>query len=406
MKVGTPGFLGSRLREARESRGLTTVALADLVGVSRAAISQYELGHALPRPEVMERLVDVLRFPASFFMSRRPGPSPKFVYYRSLASASKTARARAEHRLSWVYRDIVPFLTESVRFPTVNYPSFNGPSDPAVLRDDEIERCATEARRFWGLGNGPISNVVWLLENNGTIVVRGETGAEALDSFSAWVDDRPYVYVGTDKTAGVRNRFDVAHELGHLLLHRNVPPATASRAAEHALIEKQAHRFAGAFLLPQRGLGSLYAPTLNAFRYLKQHWHVSISAILHRCTDLGLVDSEQSKRLWVMMARRGWRREEPLDDVIPVEEPRLLRTAFELLVQRQPNLRSSFGTQIGLSDSDVEELGSLPAGFLSDDPPPVELVDFKRSPRRKTEPHEPRDNVVTLIQPAVGESSD
>lgn len=89
---------------------------------------------------------------------------------------------------------------------------------------------------------------------------------------------------------------------------------------------------------------SLYAPTLNAFRYLKQHWLVSISALIHRSEDVGLIDPEQAKRLWIAMARRGWRRDEPLDDVIPVEEPRLLRTAFELVVDKQPDIRGEVGS--------------------------------------------------------------
>ena len=162
-------------------------------------------------------------------------------------------------------------------------------------------------------------------------------------------------------------------------------------------MERQAHLFAGAFLVPEGPLSrSLYSPTLNAFRYLKQHWLVSISALIHRSEDVGLIDAEQARRLWIALSRRGWRREEPLDDSIPIEEPRLLRTAFELMTQRAPEMRTAIGAQLGLDDDDIEELSALPAGFLSDTPPPIELVDFGRVVDRRPTSGSFEGTILTL----------
>lgn len=40
-----------------------------------------------------------------------------------------------------------------------------------------------------------------------------------LDAFSVWFDNKPFIFLSSDKDTNVRIRFDIAHELGHLLMH-------------------------------------------------------------------------------------------------------------------------------------------------------------------------------------------
>src|SRR5262245_27483158 len=225
MKPGTPGFVGTRLREAREARGLTAISLADLLGVTRAAVSQYENDLQSPRPEVMKRICDCLNLPLRFFLRpvvERPTPTS---FYRSMSAATKAARIRAEKRREWL-REIVLYLREYIVLPTVHFPVFNFPSNPQLISDDDIESVATMARQFWNLSNGPIANVVRLLENNGSIIARDYFEVKTLDAFSRWdgMDNIPYVILSADKDSAARSRTDIGHELGHLLLHRNVNP--------------------------------------------------------------------------------------------------------------------------------------------------------------------------------------
>src|SRR5262245_3375022 len=124
MKVGTPGFVGERLKEAREARFLSAIALADLVGVSRQAISLYENGVKTPSPDVMHSLAQVLNLPEIFFC-RLLGEADRdnAVFWRSMSAATKTARTRAKMRYRWI-RNIVSYLREFIAFPVVNLPKF------------------------------------------------------------------------------------------------------------------------------------------------------------------------------------------------------------------------------------------------------------------------------------------
>lgn len=377
MKLGTPGFVGGRLREAREARGLSQTALAEILGVTRAAVSQYESGSATPRFEILEQISRVLNFPPHFFSRPLPQRAEPTVFYRSMNSATKAARTKAERRFLWMADDFVPYLGQFVELPPVNFPDLPLPENPQAMSDEQIEDAAATVRRYWGLGEGPISNVVWLLENNGAIVTRGYLEAADLDSFCAWVENRPYVFLNADKQSAARSRFDVAHELAHLVLHRGVESRRLARTAEHAIYERQAHRFAGAFLLPAGSfLDAVYMPTLDAFRALKPIWRVSIAMMIMRAEHLNLIAPEQSRRLWIAYSRRGWKRGEPLDRDLPVEEPRLQRSAFELLIEEGVQTPDDILLNLGISSTDVEAIAGLQPGYVSEPAPAARLLQF------------------------------
>src|SRR5579872_5997312 len=320
--IGTPGFIGARLIQAREARGLSAISLADLIGVRSANISNYESGKQSPSPEVMSRIVEILKQPLPFFM--RPVRSGEIEpWWRAMSSATKSARARALARHVWLL-EIADYLLEYVDFPIANLPDFDLPTDVQNITNNDIEDIATECRRFWRLGAGPIADIVLLLENNGVIVSRGELGAENLDAYSHWPtnSEHPFIFLGSDKASAVRSRHDASHELGHLILHRHIDVKAIRNPALFKLIEEQAHRFAAAFNLPAQGFANqLWAPTLDAFMALKPHWKVAMSAMIMRCEQLGILSSEQVRRSWINMSRRGWRRQEPLDERLAPEQP-------------------------------------------------------------------------------------
>ena len=314
MRLGTSRFVGARLREAREARGLTAISLADLIGVSRLAVSQYEYGPQSPSPETMARITQVLNVPLRFFIEVRPPEQAELgaVFYRSLSTATKGARVRAERRFQWL-KDIVAYLRGLVEFTAVNFPDLGLSRDPVNIRDEQIEEAARDLRRAWGIGDGPISNVAWLLENNGAVVARQELGAAKLDAFSEWSETErtPYIVLGADKSSAVRSRHDAAHELAHMILHRFMDDLPQG---SFKMIEEQAHRFAGAFLLPAKTFAGDFCPNLDALCSMKITWRVSIQAMIVRAGNLGLIDDDQKTRLFVNLSRRGWRMREPYDD--------------------------------------------------------------------------------------------
>jgi Zn-dependent peptidase ImmA (M78 family)/transcriptional regulator with XRE-family HTH domain len=365
MRPGTPGFIGARLRAAREARGLTASSLADLIGVTRAAVSQYENGQQSPSPLVLQQISLKLNLPSHHFL--RPLPSNGgVIFYRSLTSATKGARAKAEQRYAWL-REIVQYLRRYVKFPPVNVPEFRSAKHPASIDDNSIEKFAKETRRHWSLGDEPITNVSWLLEKQGIVTARQELDSPKLDAFSHWcaADGVPYVVLNSEKASAVRSRFDAAHELAHLALHRQVGPSVFSNRSTFSLIEEQANRFSGALLLPEEPFAEdVYAPTLDAFRALKPKWRVSVGVMIKRAAQIGMVSKEAEQRLWINYSRRGWRQREPLDNELQPELPQFLRRCVELLVSKGVVVRHDLPFQLALFASDLESLIGLERGYF------------------------------------------
>lgn len=376
MTAGTPGFIGERLKEAREARGLTAASLAQLLGITRSAISLYETGNSSPQPDAMRRIADKLNLPISFFLRPVENDVVDTIFYRSMSSTTKMARLSAEHHYNWVKKIIIPYLRQYVSLPKVNVPSLPISGEPRDLTDRQIELLAVDARRYLGLGDGPISNVTLLLENNGVIISKIELSAPTLDGFSAWCseDSTPYIVLSTEKDSAARWRFNIAHELGHLILHKHLDRKRLNNASDFKLIEDQAYRFAAAFLLPATAFAKdLYTHTLDALRSLKPKWIVSISMMIKRTQDLQIITRDDARRMWINYNRRGWKPEEPLDSVLPIEKPRLLRRAFELIVENNLQLPEQIMATLSLAPSDIESLANLHPGFFHESLPIVSL---------------------------------
>jgi Zn-dependent peptidase ImmA (M78 family)/DNA-binding XRE family transcriptional regulator len=376
MPIGTPGFSGQRLREAREARGLSAISLAELLGVHRQSISQYEHDQSSPSRDRLYEIAARLNVPARFFLQPPRIFNPITVYYRSQSAAGKGERSKAEQRLRW-FGDIADYLAGFVEFPPVFFPRAD--FGPGPLSRETIEQAASETRTFWGMGTGPIGSVVGFLEVHGAIATRGIVETETIDAFSArFPGDRPYLFLGADKDSASRSRFDAAHELGHTVLHRE---RRVTNKTERAQAEQEAQWFASAFLLPADSFAAdLHSLTLDAMVLTKEHWGVSVGAMIHRLADLGITTEQESRRLWMARAKRGWHRREPLDDEQPVEQPQVVRRALELIIHEGVRSKEQVLGDLPFQAADIESLAGLPAGYFTDAAPPVRLLD--RSSRR------------------------
>lgn len=397
MPSSTPGFQGKRLVQAREARGLSAVNLADLLGVSTTSISQYERGVQSPRPEIMEAISAKLNLPvARFLLPVLPQRSGR-IDYRSMASATKSARIRAERKFEW-FKEIVQYAEDYFTFPDVDIPHFDIPPDFRKLTFERIEAIASETRQYFQIPSGPVPHLINILEKHGVVVAKGNLEAETLDAFSEFLEHwRPFIFLGADKNVAVRSRFDAAHELAHLVLHRDVEKKHLVIKKDFKILETQAHRFASAFLLPENEfLEDLWAPTLDAFRTLKGRWKTAIAAMIKRCEDLDVLSENQARRLWVNLGRRGWRKREPLDDSIPVETSSFLRQCFELLVMENVKTKREIMDDLMLSQADIEELASLSKGFLTERSAPA---DVKPIPKFGITSSRPKDGELGKVIP-------
>lgn len=372
MPPSSPGFVGSRLREAREARQMTAVVLSELIGITPSGISLYERGRNSPSPDVLQRILTALNFKHEFFFRPEEGGADNIgqtIFERSRSSATKATRKRAQHRRVWL-RETLQYLDRFIKLPEPNLPSNMYQTNWLSISDANIEAIARDTRRFWNLGDGPISNVTLLVENQGIVVTAIEMNANNLDAFSTWdrADNRPYIVLGSDAQSAFRTRFNVCHELGHLILHRDVSPSDFSDRRFFKIIESQADKFAAAFLAPAMTFSpDILSPSLEVFRILKPKWRTSIKMMIHRAQELDIIDRDEARRLYINYNRRGWNREEPLDRDYQVEEPRLVRKAFEAVIENSLIERTQVAAALPFNQEDIEQLANLPFGYLSDD---------------------------------------
>ncbi|QKV78165.1 ImmA/IrrE family metallo-endopeptidase [Amycolatopsis sp. Hca4] len=345
-------FDRSRLRMARELRGLTQVQLAREAGsVTAASVSQFEKGHTRPATATLQRLAVALRVPLSFFAApaRPPAQEELAGFFRSLRSTSPRDRQQA---LAYVHlaRELALELEKYVALPTLDLPRVplgEGPS----LQATDIEQAATQVRRHWNIPDGPIPDVVRMLEINGMIVVRFKVSIEKVDAFCVNFPDRPVVALGADKGLRDRSRFDAAHELGHLILHGN-----QSQIGDK-VTEGQAHAFAAAFLMPASDIKHELPTKLDwpTLLQLKAKWHVSLAALLVRAKTLGVMSEHVYTQAWKALSARGWRKIEPGPLGNP-EVPVLLQRALKLLETTTGVSYSEFLRRAGLPEADVTTL--------------------------------------------------
>lgn len=385
MRTGVAGFQSERLKQLRLAFGITQTSLAEMVGRASGNISKWENGLQIPEAEAFQRLCEVFGVSENWLLEEQIVTSEATpFFFRSQISATSTARDIAEVRLEWL-QDISYKLQESLEFVEVNVPHLEE-SNCKLISDQEIEQIATKCRQAWGLGIAPIPNVVQVMENAGIVCARTTLGHLKMDGVSNWyeLDQRPYVLLVADKANGIRNRFDAAHELGHVVLHRHI--SKEQYESNYTLLESQAHRFASAFLMPAESfLREVRWPTLDTLLALKPRWKVSVAAMVRRCLDLEIINDTTTTRLWKARSARGWVKGEPMDSEFEFERPQLVARGVKMLVENKVLSRSQVRQLLGLPLSILETLCSLDEGYF-DLPDQSQVIDMqlrKRSARER-----------------------
>ncbi|WP_084195376.1 helix-turn-helix domain-containing protein [Streptosporangium amethystogenes] len=376
----TDAFDQARLTQARQLAGMTKKDLAERIGVTPAAVGQYETGMTRPRPELVPRLADALGVPPAFFLLGRPHGKldGSMAHFRSLRSTRAHQRAKAAAFVEQVW-ELAHALEKQVRLPDVALPGFSG---GAVHSDVELPRDPVQAaralRRLWGLGTGPLSHVVRHMEAQGIVVVLPppDEDATTVDAFSTSQLPRPIVVLTANRFDDIhRYRFTAAHELGHLVLHGDAASGDTQQ-------EREADVFAAEFLTPRDSILPELPGRLDLRRLveLKRTWGVSVDSLLYRCREVGLIsDSAASRayqRLKTLRDQPGFAAE-PISGY-PGEQPVLLRQAFDLAVGETGLTMERLAAQLAWPVSRVRELLDLP-----DRRPALRLVpDGPTRPRR------------------------
>lgn len=363
-------LIPERIKEAREARGLNLDNFADAIGVTRQAVAQYETGQIAPSGEALGRIIAVTAQPPSFFVTSRDRAQGGAPFWRSLKRMEQHHRRRIARRLEWA-RDISVYLDSFIHLPSVKLPSIS--FDAASDDGEQIELAAEALRDFWGLGRTRIRELPYVLENNGIVLVHEEVHCPDMDAVSCWQAGRPYLLFSSEVKSGPRSTYNLAHELGHLLLHAGVEVTTKNLSQ----IERQANRFAGAFLLPRTTFSQeVLGTSVNYFKSLKSRWGVAIAAMAYRCKDLGIFDANQYAYILKQMNVLRIRNPEPLDEAFPIEKPTMLADSLKMLLEEGVRTREQLEADLNLNLSDVESICGAPEGFLN-----VRVVPFQPRPR-------------------------
>jgi Zn-dependent peptidase ImmA (M78 family)/transcriptional regulator with XRE-family HTH domain len=370
-------LIPSRLRDARVAKRLNQAELAAIVGVTRQSISAYELGDKAPEAVTLVLIADALDQPLGFFTCE---DRPKFGdfgtrFFRAFGPETKRRNLMCDVYASWMAQT-ARYLDDLVNYPPVNLPSFAPADADGAYTDEEIEEAAAECRSKWGLSHGPVSNFLALAEGKGIITSRIFLEGEQVQAFSFWNGARPFVFLASDTNSMARARFDVAHEIGHLVLHRGVGQEDVENPKVLRSVETEANRFAGALLLPRQSFpNEVFTTRLDAFVELKRRWKVAIQAMVYRCKDLGIFDDYQITNLYKQISARKWRAREPLDDIgaFPLEQPSTLRRAVSMVLSAGRKVSADICAELALAPRIIEGLCNLEAGALAtDEPKPIE----------------------------------
>lgn len=385
MTTGIKDLQPARLDQALAARGLTKGQLASLVGVAASTVTKWCKGDQAPEADTFERLAVVLNVQPEW-LTRAPLKPVSAPLYRSNASALKTARSKLNARTEWLQETAV-LLGDYVDYPEVKLPERNF-LDPEQISDADIEAAADECRSLWQLGRGPIQDLALAAEGAGIIIAREETEIAAIEGLSSWSShlDRPIVFLSADKANAFRSRFDLAHEIGHLILHKHI--GRADDRERYNQMERQAHQFAGALLLPAETFArEVRVPrNLDNLLILKQRWGVSVAAMMMRLHALHLMSDEEKLALFKRRSARWGSKAEPGDDKWAVEVPRLLRRTVELLIGQRILPVDAIPRFLGLSSRDIEKLCGLRINYFDSPNEVVELATLRSMSRSFSQP--------------------
>lgn len=315
---------GKRVRQAREARNENQTTFAKAIGTEQSRLSGIENEYVTPAPLVVSAMSIHTGLPVEWF-ERPPGSG---LPEGSLLFRARTSLPAGQRRQAIRCAETIWEHAEAMR-TRVETPACVLPDHGGV----EPHAAAHHVREALGLPlRGPIVNVVMAVEKAGVLVLGLPLAYERHDAFSTWTGAAnsayPLIALLSD-APGDRRRFSVAHELGHLVLHRDIPPTMA------AAVESEADVFAAEFLAPLDDLADEMSshPTLGELTMLKRRWGVSLQVLIRAARTLGVVNDDRYVSLFKQLSARGWRKDQP--GYVAVEKPRAFRKMAELLY-REP----------------------------------------------------------------------
>jgi Zn-dependent peptidase ImmA (M78 family)/DNA-binding XRE family transcriptional regulator len=373
---------GLRVKQAREIRKLTQAQLAKRLDVHQSVIGKMETDVREWPPDIIAAIAFQTGFPVAFFQQ---GLGPEFplgsLLFRCRASLPANEKTRLR-QLALLEFEIVERLSARTKPIELRLPNFTG---------ENPREAARVTRATLGLPpDTPISHLINKLERNGIFAFAVPDADDKFDAFSLWPDGyprKPVMIVNSNKP-GDRMRFNCAHELGHLVLHR-------SPRGNFVELEKEAHGFASEFLLPEEAMRrEITQPiTLTEIAKLKPRWGVSIQALVVRAYELEMLTERQYRYMFEQISKLGWRKSEPSNLDVKPEKPRLFRKLAEVAFGVPPSaekiaalvcapvgmVEEMLAAHAGKADLPSSEKGALSQVIEKDDKQSDNVLRFRKA---------------------------
>lgn len=366
-------FNGNSMKFARQYRSYSVEELAELIGVTRQAVSQYEntaLEKEKPSFERILKIASVLNFPLEFFYTDDVDyMKVNATYFRALLGSSKKEKTAQVNR-AMVVTAIYQVLKQYIQFPKLTLPK-----RAELVTEATIKQKAQELRNIWNIKNKPIEDIVFLMEDNGILVNIVSNEEKGIDAYTQYTtidgEEIMCVTLENQRTSAARLQFSAAHELGHILLHgANIDLNDIDRSTFRKM-EEEANLFASELLLPEEEFKKdLILPTnLKGYEMLKKKWKVSIGAMMLRALNLKIITKNQYQYLIKQYNYNKYRDGEPLDDVMAIPEPQALKRATEMLLVNNVFSESEFVNEmqenaIYINEEEIEKIIGLEPGTL------------------------------------------
>jgi len=328
----------------RQLRRKTQADLAKSISINQGHLSRIENGLIEPSEIMLNKIADILEFPKDFFyQSDRIYGSPISIHpmHRKKASVRQYVLepidAELNIRLMHLRR-----LLKSVKvdrqfeIPEIDIDEYNG----------DLEKIAEVVRRTWLLPRGPLKNLTECLEQAGCIVILCDFSTALIDGVSYYSIPElpPCIFLNSNQPSD-RMRFTLAHELGHLVMHRIPTPD----------MEDQANKFASALLLPLNEIKSDLSGriTLPRLASLKPIWRVSIQSLIMRASTIGAISSTQSRYLWQKINSSKFKFHEPPELDFAYEKPKILSMLFKKHIEELGYSTEEIATVLNIKHSEL-----------------------------------------------------
>lgn len=352
MSVGS--FFGKRLKTARNFRGLRVETVADRMGLTKQFVSFLENDKRKPTDLIVRACGDILDFEPAYFRE------PLFDEFRQAECAFRKLVSTSAFTIKRVlahgtlFAQMVAALEDVVSLPKDRVPRFD------ASNVDQIDTAASRCRSAWNIDpDAPLKDLTRLLEHAGIVVTAFKGSAEKVDAFSrAREGHRKIVVANYDKENPLVYRWSLAHELGHLVLHRPPDLATPDR-------EMEADQFAARFLMPRSGFAREFPRPGQHEQFnwdrifrLRQRWGVGIKQIVQRAFEVKALTPAQYQRAYKYLHAKGWHRDEA--DTIEHERPELIASMFASLPDTPLGSPIELARRLHWTPKTLQEVSGIP----------------------------------------------